>query len=258
MISRIQEALDDKDSFRFVVLGDIDRKGKVFSHVLSRAIEQRPDFIVLTGDSVRAGKMYQYRILLDRISQADIPMIFIPGNHDLQGEGYKSFMHLFGPLNFHFDVGNYRFIIINSNERVLFDFREPFISLPSRNGNRPIRKGIASEQIDHLKDLIAPDKKHFIFLHVPPRGVWRHHAFHLNAAKFTRLLADNAPYIERVFSGHIHGYSRKEYLGVTYLISAGAGGEFHQHDADVIERFNFVLVDVSRNETKDVVFFCDL
>ncbi|MCD6386348.1 metallophosphoesterase [Candidatus Sumerlaeota bacterium] len=258
MIERIHQKLDSREHFRFVVLGDTGRANRVFRYVLSEAIREEPDFIVVTGDVIRAGRISQYRRIVNLIKEIPIPIIFVPGNHDLKGEGYAIFSHIFGPPNYFFDIARYRFIILNSNEEVNFSPHNPINELPSDNGRHIVRKGIASEQLAHLSELLDSQKKHFLFMHIPPKGVWNHHCFKLNAEKLTQLLSEKSSSIARVFCGHIHGYSRKVYQNVTYIISAGAGGNFHHHDPEIIERYNFVLVDVSGDDVRDIVYFCDL
>lgn len=258
MVERIRESLDSRESFRFAVLGDTGKSYKVFRYILSEALREEPDFIVVTGDIIRAGYISQYRRVVNLMKEVPVPIVVVPGNHDLKGEGYVAFSHIFGPLNYFFDIGKYRFIILNSNEKVNFSPRNPINELPSKNGHHIVRKGITSEQLTHLEELLDSDKKHFVFMHIPPKGVWNHHCFKLNADKLLHLLGKNSTKIVRVFCGHIHGYARKVHQDVTYIITAGAGGKFHHHDPEVIERYNFVLVEVSGNDVRDVVYFCDL
>ncbi len=257
MARKIKEKLGTRDSFTFATLGDSGKQNGIFEKVLKEAATKHPDFIMITGDAVRSGTVGNYRRLIDTIKEIDIPLLLVPGNHDLKGDGYTLFSYLFGSTNFFFDIGINRFIVLNSNEQVNFKARNPFVHLPSNNGSHIVQKGLAAEQIEHLAALLVPQKRHFLFLHVPPKGPWNHHCFKLNAEEFTGLVSRNARLISRVFCGHIHGYCRKDYKGVTYMITAGAGGNFHQHDPEIIERYNFVLHEIHPNKVKDIVYFCD-
>ncbi len=255
MVKHIQRTLSGRKRFRFAVMGDVGKTYNVFTRILAHALSQNPDFIIMVGDFLRSSKLFYYRKILEVIEDIPIPIVFIGGNHDLKGDGYTFFTHLFGPVHFHFDINAYRFIVLDTYEKPPLVSARSFQHQPT---NGTIKKGISDEQLRSLSSLMEPDKRHFILMHTPPKGIWKHHCFKHNAPAFIDLLSEYAPSIARVFCGHLHGYGRKKHRGITYVVSAGCGGKFYHHDADIMERYNFVLVDVAENKVKDVVYFCDV
>ena len=84
MIGALQGKAPDADTFSFVVLGDTRSDIGMARRVMGRAAEEKPTFILSTGDLVRRGTVEEYVAhhmpLVKGI--APIPLIPVPGNHE--------------------------------------------------------------------------------------------------------------------------------------------------------------------------------
>jgi 3',5'-cyclic AMP phosphodiesterase CpdA len=254
-IHKILARIEGKDTFRFYVIGDTQGSFNRFRKILGRAQEERPDFIIHVADITTGGRYRQYLEMVKFIEHIDTPIIFAIGNHDINHRGIEVFAYLFGPLNFYFDAGTYRFIFLDSNEQRI---KPDFIELPQETTQYDYQHGLDRDQINILESLINKAGYNFVILHMPPAlDTFKHHSLVRNSQLFTDLMKKYSNHIAGVFSGHIHGYGEAVTDGVRYIVSGGAGNRLHDAQNGMTSRFNYILVTVKGKNVTHRVEFID-
>jgi len=252
-IKKIIDSVKDKSFFSFAVLGDSQDNLSMFKKILGRI---KPDFILCVGDVTAAGRASEYESIMEIVGQYEIPIVFIPGNHDIKNYGTELFLHFMGPLNFFFDMGQYRFVFLdNAQESVDSGFAE----LP-KDGEKKyaVLHGLDNGQIERLEKLLLEKSRNFIVMHLPPplSGL-NFRSFDRESSAFIALVKKYQNRIAKVFCGHIHGYAETLQDGVQYIITAGAGGDLITSKPGLTGRFNYVLVRVSGDSISHEVKYCD-
>ena len=243
-IKKIISSINDKNSFSFVVLGDNRGNLKMFKKILRSVRNEKPDFILHTGDLTRDGNLSEYKSMMKIVGQYDIPIVFAPGNHDIKNYGTESFLHFIGPLNFFFDIGPYRFIILdNAGEDVDSEFAE----LPKDDAKKySVSHGLDDYQVQTLEKLLLEKNKSFIVMHLPPPlRELNFRSFDRDSSKFIDMAKKHRDRIIKIFCGHIHGYAKTLQDGVQYIITAGAGADLTKSKPGLTGKFNYVLVRIS-------------
>ncbi len=126
----------------------------------------KPDFIVHLGDVIEGTDdpdnvgIMGIKLVKAELEKTNVPIYWAIGNHDLRSvtkEQFKEVLML-DSLTQSFDVGDYRFIILDAN------YNAKNVSRAPKEG-KYIRGHLPPEQIDWLKKQLATDKQTFIFLH---------------------------------------------------------------------------------------------
>lgn len=71
-----------------------------FNNILSYLKEKKPDAVVCSGDLVHKGRYVQYQKFvpyLQKLKDIGIPLLCIPGNHDVKNNGLVFFERFIGP-----------------------------------------------------------------------------------------------------------------------------------------------------------------
>jgi len=85
--------------FSDIHCGHITFDGDLLDHALDEIIDARPDLVVMAGDLTAEGYAPQFRQAkryLDRVTEAGLELLVIPGNHDLMNVGFLHFRDNFG------------------------------------------------------------------------------------------------------------------------------------------------------------------
>ena len=243
-VQRIQNNIGDADNFTFAVMGDSRDNPEKFRNILAAAAAHAPAFIVHTGDITRFGRADEFAEAVAILRACPAPVVVIPGNHDLETEKGRFFEQVFGPLDFYFQAGAYRFICINNTDDVIDG---SFIRLPA--GDAPAK----------LEVLAAGDAPACIVMHQPPATASiNEHVSVPSTEPLAALLRKHGPGIGAILCGHVHGYAATELEGVPVIISGGAGAPLQNNKgAGFVSRFNFVLVSVRGRSLSHTVHFVD-
>ena len=229
--------------FSFVVLGDNRSGDDIYRYLIGMAMEQKPDFIVNTGDQIATpGNREQWARFWELSQAVTVPYFLTVGNHDAQpgvmgSEGiFKEQLDLPGNEPY------YSFIAGNSL----------FIVLDSYIGGE--EKKITGKQLKWLKDVLANSKatNKFVFIHTPlytdtEKGIGKHVGSSLD--KFPeerdRLQALFVTWkVTMVFAGHEHLYRRKTVDGIPHVITGGGGAPLYAKDEEGgFYHYIFVTVD---------------
>jgi 3',5'-cyclic AMP phosphodiesterase CpdA len=241
---RITDRLAGSDNFTFALIGDSRGNPGKFREILAAAAAHDPGFIFHAGDFSTIGSAGQYAEAVKVMQGCPVPVVVIPGNHDLVMDKGRFFEQVFGPLDFYFQAGNFRFICINNTDDVLDG---PFIRLPA--GDAPA----------NLEELAEGKLPVCIVMHQPPATASiKDHVSVPVTAPLTALLQKPGVDIRAILCGHVHGYAATELEGVPVIISGGAGAPLQDNKGTgFVSRFNFVLVNVRGRSVSHTVHFVD-
>ena len=156
----------------------------------------RPELFLVAGDLAVNGTSVEFREFISAVKRYPASMAAVPGDHDIP---LKNFVSHFGSTRKVIDAGKWRFIGVNTANRIFSKTEADFLE-------------------NHLRSNTV------IFTHVPP-GVdgWTFHSFRpYYSDRFCSILDRYASKIRAAFFGHIHGYSRRVYAGVPLIATGGA------------------------------------
>jgi len=164
----------------------------------------RPEMVLATGDLVAIGKSEEYTRLRTLLSDLELPVYLMPGNHDdrdLLRDTFPDHPYLpsTGFLNYEIDAGPFRILMLDS-------------VVPGHSHGE-----LCAERLDWLAGRLrqAPDRPTLVCLHHPPfsTGIAKMDETILRGADgFGRIVAAN-PQIERVLCGHLHRPIMRRYHG---------------------------------------------
>jgi hypothetical protein len=219
--------------FTFAVLGD-SKNSPVFSHVVQALnSDKNLDFVVMGGDLVLHPTQETYKAFLNQWRDLQIPMLTLPGNHDVAFENSYFYYSIFGRFYYSFVLGDAKFILLDDSDET----------------------SLGDEQLYWLKKELADGLQYryrFVFLHVPlwdPRDSGKadiHYAHSLKDPDAARQIEDlmlNYK-VTIVFASHIHAYYNYTPRGLHTIITGGAGAELVGKDPE--HRFyHYVKISVS-------------
>jgi 3',5'-cyclic AMP phosphodiesterase CpdA len=214
----------------------------VFTDEMASLQSAAPDFILQLGDFVSEGNAANYRAHVAWMNEsAHVPLLRAVGNHDRSrpnGDADKNLYDaVFGPRDYFFDRGGWRFIALDTSNREL-----------------------TSAQLAWLKDALRSPARKVIFTHVPPKYLKALKplavvgALETDSAEFDAAQADDQKSgggihdfltsyfddgagefdelvshgnVAAVYMGHIHAFWAADYKGVRYVISGGGGSPLY-------------------------------
>lgn len=139
---------------------------KPLENFVAQMTEFQPEFIVHLGDVIEGTDDPDHlgitgiKMVRDHIEKAQKPIYWVIGNHDLRSvtrEQFKETLKL-DSIDQVFDVGDYRFVILDANYNKHDLPRSP-------QGNAFIRGKIPPQEIVWLKKQLETDKQVFVFMH---------------------------------------------------------------------------------------------
>ncbi len=182
----------------------------VFLKIISDVNNETGAFIIDGGDLVYSGTIWQWDNLM-KVWKWNKPIFIAPGNHEYQGEGISVYHYLFGPTEYAFSLGGYRYIFDNDvmgdyvlSEKQLQWIKEQ-MEIARKRGERPV-----------------------VVMHAPPydpRPGGDDHAMDAESAK--KLLELMKTYGAFGIFSHIHIYWDGTYDGVHFIITGGGGAPLY-------------------------------
>jgi hypothetical protein len=212
----IKQAQSIESPFQFALIGDSQRGQKVYTELLRKIIDRKPNFLIHLGDMINEPHEKEWRTFFEISKPMDFPFFPVAGNHDvgttsLGEEIYrKQFSFPEGKTYYAFRAGGGLFVILDSEKG---------------------RGRIINEQWSWLEDVLSSSKEafKFVFLHRPlflpldslktGRAMDK---YPLERDNLHRLFLKSK--VKGVFAGDDHRYDRRENEGILYLISGGGGG----------------------------------
>jgi len=220
----------DPDHFRFIVIGDVKEGTATFEKLLTIALREKPDFVVVPGDFVGNPDFVRHKLFWHEMEEnADgTPILLVPGNHDIHPDEefrVEDFEQVYGPAQFHFTVGRHLFVCLN---------------------NAP---GYAEtgDYLTYLDDVLTQEAEKadrvFVIMHVPPAG--------LSNAVNCRDLAGTSQFRALVEKHHVdtvicsdhHGYWQGRRSGLEYIVTGGGGARLRGRRGRFHHAVDFSLVD---------------
>ncbi|WP_439559311.1 metallophosphoesterase family protein [Dyadobacter sp.] len=195
-----------QDTLRFILMGDTQRWYDESEDFVKSANSQKGISFVLHAGDISDFGLAQELKWVDRImSRLNVPYMTVIGNHDIIANGPDAYRKMFGPLDYSFTYGNYKFIFINTNSReYAFD------------GTVPNVPWLRAQLADN------PEGKEMIVVgHVPP---YDNDFDKKLEPEFAGLLRDN-PNVNMSLYGHQHSFTDGEYYkdGVRYVVTTSMG-----------------------------------
>lgn len=226
--------LSVSDAYTFVGYGDMrftdpadasHSNAVVRREEIARIVEEKPAFVVISGDLVLSGADAQDWKVFDAetapLREAGIELLPALGNHDVAGAEDQALANYFQRFP---RLQGRRWYSVRAANLALF-------ALDSNSANGP-----GSRQWQWLEqglDALPPDVDFVLLaLHHPPfthsqdSMLGGGHAARVPEQQLASLLEKHQRQMRAriiVMAGHVHNYERYEQGGVTYLVSGGGG-----------------------------------
>ncbi|MDP2696735.1 phosphodiesterase [Thalassospira sp.] len=202
------------------------------------------EICVLTGDLTHHGRPDQYDHIAGLLSTLTMPVIAIPGNHDVRGPMIDAFpdtpVDENGFINFGRTVGGIRFVMLDS------------VVPGTHHGTLcPARLDWLSRELDHYRDLPT-----FLFMHHPPleMGLPFLDSIRMESDVALAHILKDHPQVKYMFFGHLHRPCTGVWQGIPFAVggSSHKGEPFdmrHEKEEELVERaplkpmFGIVLTD---------------
>jgi len=243
--------IDEKFSFRipsesdsvlsFLIFGDSGTGGQAQFEVRDAMLdflnERKIDFIIHTGDVVYPdGAPWQYDERYFSIYRDMLCNNFVfltPGNHDYyyDGKGSGYFSSFFLPMNeygmeefYSFTFGNAFFISLNITGFV--DYK------PGSRQYNWLIKTLSSQEAQNKMWRV-------VFFHIPPFSTSRWYDSEILNYLFPVFKSFR---VNLVLCGHVHGYERGYFDGITLITTGGGGAYLHyaEREEPKIVKYSFV------------------
>lgn len=201
------------DNYHFAVISDVH----TFYNELDACIKNinaRGDiaFVVITGDITDMGLKDEFLQLYNLLTNLNIPVLAVIGNHDYFNDGGVVYRQLFGELNYSFDIQQTKYVFFDSNFGADGDNVHP----------------------DWLKDEVsgtAGVSRVLLFAHIAP---WSFINPEDSVLKRLYLEAFELPQVACSFFGHEHYFALYEAPFMCYT--------------DCLEHRNYTLVSVTTQD----------
>lgn len=197
--------------FNFAIVADntgFCREG-IFSTAIDYLNLMQPEFVISIGDLIEGNSFdennlhAQWDEIDSIINKLEMPLIFIPGNHDNDNDVMKNvWKQRYGKSYYHFKYKDVLFLMLNSQDK--------------EYGH------ISKEQIYYVKTTLERNvdvRYTFVFIHQP---LWVSNR--LNGWKDIEKLL--SPIKHTVFCGHMHTYGIHKINNSNYITLATTGGGF--------------------------------
>jgi len=199
---------------------------EVFLKIMSSINKEPGAFVIDGGDLVYSGTIWQWDNLM-KVWKWNKPIFVAPGNHEYRGEGVNVYHYVFGPTEYAFSLGGYRYIFDND---VINDYT------------------LSQAQLEWIKKQMEIAKARgevpVVVMHAPPydpRPGGDDHAMDEESAK--KLLALMRTYRAFGIFSHIHLYWNGTYDGVHFIITGGGGAPLYA-PPDEGGFYHYVILDM--------------
>lgn len=173
------------------------------------SLEPRPDVVLATGDLVDTGTTDDYRQLVELLAPLPMPVLPIPGNHDVPGAMGDAFPDIARRLDTRF-------------------FQYTFDDLPVRlvaiDTTEPARTGgiLCAERLAWIDATLgASGKPTVLFMHHPPidGGAAANPDMRCEYGEQLRDVVAKHPHVEAVLCGHLHRAIVRRWAGTIVAVA---------------------------------------
>ena len=220
---------DGQKDFSFIQMSDpqlgfgessgFEEGAALLDKMVAAINERKPAFVIVTGDMTNSSKnSEQYHAFMNRMSciSKDIPVYYLPGNHDLNINDEKSrdsYREKYGPDRFAFTFGTSAFIGINSS-----------IIIEGEKEIENEQKAWLEAQLRSIKDV----DQVFLFMHYPivtkkldEKETYSNFPMD-KREEYVDLLQRYG--VSAVFAGHLH-QCFSCWLGTIEMVTCGPSGK---------------------------------
>lgn len=190
------------ETIRFALMGDTQRfYDETEDFVKSINQYDHIDFVIHAGDISDFGLAQEFQWIHEIMSKVKFPYLTVIGNHDLLANGRKVYKEMYGALDYSFEYGDYKFIMLNTNSRE-YEF----------DGTIPDLMWLKNQLEDNPEN-----KKVIVISHIPPFDG----DFDPDLEEAYATLLANDPNVLFSLHGHRHSFADDEYYedGVRYFVT---------------------------------------
>ncbi len=188
--------------------------------------EHAPQLFVVAGDMSLNSLDDEYRAIIRYMDRNEGRWASVPGDHD---RPLRTFQRYFGATRKVLDVGRWRFIGINTANRMFLRREREWIDAHIRPNS-------------------------IIISHLPPEADgWTFHSLWPKSSDhFLATVRRHQKKIHSMYFGHIHGYSERDYLGIPMIATGGVAESLIVRDNAYRGPgdFEMVIFDVASGKTK--------
>ncbi|WP_372874157.1 glycosyltransferase [Pseudomonas sp.] len=210
-VEAIQARLENRDSFSFAVVGNINNSVGIFERrIIPMLNASGVDFIISAGNAVSGGGEDKYRALHGTLSHLQIPYVLTFGAHEYEEFGSYRFYEHFGPHFFSFRAGHSRFIFLDSTGKTPWRWQVLWLKALLRQGDarhtfvftgKPLLHGEAPVRFTDEQDYLQPAAFRDALL---------------------GLIAEHP--VDAVFAANLPLFSEQQRGATRFITSGGAGG----------------------------------
>ena len=244
----IKQVQSIEPPFNFALIGDSRDGEKVYTRLMERILERKPQFLIHLGDMITHPHEKEWKAFFEKSRKTDIPFFPVVGNHDtgmtsLGEEIYRRQFSLPGGKTYYaFRAAGILFVILDSEKG---------------------RERILNEQLSWLEDILLSSKEKFkfVFIHrpfFPPADSLKSgrsmDKYPLERDNLHQLFLKTK--VKAVFAADDHRYDQREKDGILYVISGGGGAPL----ASFKERggyFHYVWISVQKGRIEGEVVDVD-
>lgn len=216
------------EPLRFLVFADVHINASTMDQLIPLAMQDGPRMAIAVGDSVNKPGEEAFDQFFDLVRPLahSVPLWTVIGNHENNNPAYYDAVVLPGAapsgpgmepeLYYAFRFGNVFAAVLHLADFVISDIVQA-----------------DTPEVTWLKEMLESDEAEtatwrLLFIHEPPFCLgWGHCEGYHGEEALRRVLVPLAADmgVAAIFSGHMHGYERYEDMGVTLVVSGGAGGD---------------------------------
>lgn len=198
-LARVQ-AMNLGSEFKIALLGDTHFEfGRFNDSITAINTLTDIDFIIHAGDFTNLGDAWEYKTAVNIVRSSRIPVLSVPGNHDLISKGKDVYQKAFGPLNYYLQTNSHLLVFANTNRLEFY------------------KDGLDRQWFDNVVTNYKGSRELIVIAHIPP---WDKEAFSAaEAAEMVSRLQANS--VRLFLHGHYNEYSRVDQNGIYYLSPAG-------------------------------------
>lgn len=210
-VNRIQNLLEDRDTFSFAVVGNINNSVGIFERKIIPMINNAGvDFVVSAGNAVSSGSEDKYRAVQGTLSYLAMPYLLTFGQHEYESFGSFRFYEHFGPYFFTVQAGNSRFVFLDSTSKTPWRWQTRWLrEILDQNGSAHTFLFVGHPLMRSGEDVLFDEDEDY--LHPPG----------FRDELITIIREYN---IDAVFSANISQYDRQQHYGTEFIATGGAGG----------------------------------
>jgi 3',5'-cyclic-AMP phosphodiesterase len=195
-IEEISQTTFNNDTLKFVVFSDSHSYyDELLDAVKSINKQGNIQFVVCCGDVTESGLAQEYTWYNDISKKIRYPLITTIGNHDYLSNGSIIYSQMFGPTNFSFTKGSYKFVIFND--------------IVWENSNK-------SPDFDWLENELDTTSipKCILITHIPP---WTDQLEGKNCDVYKNIVTHKNVMLS--LFGHLHDYEEGNFNSVPFIIT---------------------------------------